>query len=207
MHVRRRSFKAQSAMELVCGAIVLIPLVLFCIDASTVYMGQSLNSTVCRDAARAAANGPPSSICPTLTPKQRAEVVVRRTQKTEGAIRLNPEVACTENVTRVPTMPFGGMVEGTVTVQTSVDVYPPFIIKYCVPSGAVKLSASQTYPFTWVMASAYGVSQNSVPMTLMPGGGVLNTANQTTQSISGGRVSAQSIAAPMGRASAARAAR
>lgn len=186
MSVRNRSEQAQSAMELVCGAIVLVPLVLFCIDASTVYMGQSMNSSICRDAARAAANGPPSSLSATYSPQKRAELVVRKMQKAEGAIRMNPQVVCTEHVSRLPTMPFGGMVEGTVDVKTSVDVYPPFIIKYCVPNGAVKLSASQTFPFTYVMAGAYGGSDSMESMRLPgPPSGDHGPSYQNNQSTSG----------------------
>lgn len=155
MKSRRNNEKAQSAIELVAGAMVIIPLVLFGIDCSVMYMGQSMNASICRDAARAAASGPPTVLSPTLTPRARAEAVVRRSQKTEGAIRLDPNPIVTETVVRTPTQPFGGMVEGTVTVRSSVDVYPPFIIRHCVNRGAVRVTAEQTFPFTWVMTSAF----------------------------------------------------
>ncbi len=157
-YLLQRKYNGQSLLELLAGAMVLIPIVLFGIDVAMVFMGQSMNTTICRDAARAAASGPPSSISPTLTPKQRAEAVVRRTQKAEGAIRIDPVVIVNEQVTRTPTLPFGGIVEGTVTVQTSVDVYPPFLLGHVVEKGAVKITASQTFPFTWVMASTYNIS-------------------------------------------------
>lgn len=150
----RNRARGQSTIELVAGIIVIIPIVLFGLDAATLFMAQSLNSQVCRDAARAASNGPPSAIFPN-SPKQRAELVVRRTNKTEGAIRLNPEVTVTENLRQpLPTQPFGGVVDGEVTVETSVDVAPPFIIKNVVPKGLVTIKASQTFPFTWVMENA-----------------------------------------------------
>lgn len=185
-----RSKHGQSAVELAAGIIVIIPIVLFGLDVACLFMGQSMNASICRDAARAAAAGPPSSISPQLTPKQRAEAVVRRTQKAEGAIRVNSEVQCSEAVTRTPTMPFGGIVEGTVTVQTSVDVYPPFILKNIVNKGAVKLTTSQTFPFTFVMASAYN---NSNSESLAGGTGVPGSPQPgAAGSGSGGPLSAMS---------------
>lgn len=171
MTLKQHKIHGQSTIEVIAGILVLIPIALFAIDGVTLFMGASLNSQVCRDAARAAANGPPTVMSPTLTPRQRAEAVVRRTQKNEGAVRLQPDVVCRESVTRVPTPPWGGIVEGTVTVTTAVDVYPPFLLKCTMPR--VTLRNEQTFPFTYVLASAYTINARSnpaVPLPPPPGG-------------------------------------
>lgn len=170
MRLPKSRTAGQSAIELIGGTIVIIPLVLFGIDCVTVYMGQNLNTQVCRDAARAASKGPPSAIFPN-SPQQRAELVVRRSQKTEGAIRLSPNVIVTENVRPpLPVMPFGGSVDGEVTVETTVDVYPPFLLHGVVRNGAVTIKAKQTFPFTWVMENQAATNLRNLSTPLAPVG-------------------------------------
>lgn len=149
-----RSRRGQSFVELAAGLLVVIPVVLLCIDIATIYLGVELNSSVCRDAARAASLGAPDAIN-NGEPKRRAEGVVRKANKTDGAVRLDPNVQVTENINQgnLPVAPFGGPVEGDVTVETTVHVYPPFLLSCFAQQGGLKFTTNQTFAYTWMMAN------------------------------------------------------
>jgi len=149
-----RTRRGQSFVELAAGLIVVIPVVLLCIDIATIYLGVELNSTVCRDAARAASLGAPDAIT-SGEPKRRAEGVVRKANKTAGAVRLDPNVQVSENVNQanLPTAPFGGPIEGDVTVETSVHIYPPFLLSCIAHQSGLKFTTNQTFAYTWTMAN------------------------------------------------------
>jgi hypothetical protein len=151
-----KTTKAQSTIELVAGLMILIPIVLSLIDIAVFVMGVSLNDSVCRDATRAAASGPPDKIAHGQ-PKQRAEMVVKRSYKTEGAIRLSPDVDIRENIREpLPSEPYGGPVDGEVTVSTTVNVHPPFLVSVFCGSSGITFKSEQTFPYTWVMPSTIG---------------------------------------------------
>jgi hypothetical protein len=137
-------------MEMAAGLIVVIPVVLLIIDCATLYLGASMNDTICRDAARAASLGPPDSISPG-EPKRRAEGVVRKANKTAGAIRLDPDVTVTEDIKQVPDAQYGGPVKGTVTVDTTVHVFPPFLLLAFLNATdkGIDFTTNQTYAYTW----------------------------------------------------------
>lgn len=145
--------RAQSITELLVGLIALIPVILILIDMGSLIIGSAFNSELCRDAARAAANGPPSAIA-NAEPQKRAETVVNRKRiQCAGNISINSPIQVWETVREpLPAKPFGGQVDGEVTVQTSVTVRPPFLVSAIVPHG-VEIKAKQTYPYTWVMTS------------------------------------------------------
>lgn len=150
--------KGVSQVELACGLMFIIPIVLICFDVGTLIIGVSLNNTVCRDAARAASTGAPNAVDPGR-PRARAEAVVKRVCKTEGAVRLRPQVEFSEQVRPpLPKPPFGGPVDGEVTITTTVDIYPPFLVSAVVGKGGMPFSTTQTFPYTWVMPSSITTS-------------------------------------------------
>ena len=163
MFTKSRIRRGQSSIELVAGLMFLIPIILFAIDIATIFMGSTLNNSVCRDAARAAAGGPPSVLIAKFamngqpTPQERAKAVVSRNLKSTGAIQLDPNPVVTENVNAasLPSPPFGGVVNGTVTAQTSVDVYTPFLVGRVIGKTPIRLTTSQTFPYTWVMSGKF----------------------------------------------------
>ncbi|HNG19502.1 MAG TPA: hypothetical protein PLI59_10015, partial [Candidatus Obscuribacter sp.] len=57
-----RNKKGQGAAELVGAIVCLVPVILVVIDLGVVAIGAGINDAVCRDAARAAASGPPSEL-------------------------------------------------------------------------------------------------------------------------------------------------
>jgi Flp pilus assembly protein TadG len=149
--------QGQSLVEMGAGLLVLIPVVLVCIDLATIYMGVNLNDNVCRDAARAASVGPPDGI-PGIADGEslrRAQGVVSRANATTGAVRLLPaSVKVTENVVLLPSAPYGGPVNGTVTVSTAVMVYPPFLLSLMNKGEGQKFTTAKTFAYTWQMQSS-----------------------------------------------------
>lgn len=157
--------QGQSLVELGAGLIIIIPVVLVCIDLATLYMGVNLNDTVCRDAARAASVGPPNGI--NLTAAQyppngialgeatrRVQGVISRANATTGAVQLDPSsVLVNENIVSLPTVPFGGPVNGQVTVTTSVKVWPPFLLSLMSQGQPQVFTTNKTFKYTWAMQS------------------------------------------------------
>jgi hypothetical protein len=155
----------QSTVELVVGLIVIIPVVLVLFDLGVIVLGVTTNATVCRDAARAAAAGAPGQlkagdnrvVTNTQPPYRRADAVVRRMNQSGGAVRIQPDMKVVETVRDpVPAEPYGGPVDGEVTVETVAMVYPPFLVQAVVGQGGIPFHTSQTFPYTWVMPSSTG---------------------------------------------------
>lgn len=175
MTPRRR---AQSITELCVGLIALVPVILILIDVGTLYIGSTMNSDICRSAARAAANGPPDAVT-SGQPKARALAVVNRERaKAAGNVSVNLPIRVWEQVRQpLPQRPFGGAVDGEVMVETSVTVRPPFLVGAIVPNG-VPIKCRQTYPYTWVMKPDDLISGSF-------GGG--STGNSAPQDSTGGQ--------------------
>lgn len=193
--------RAQSMIELVVGLAILVPIVLILIDIGTLIIGSAMNSDICREAARAAANGAPDQVI-TGTPRARAEAVINRKKQMEsGNVSLKTPIRMWEQLREpLPSAPFGGPVDGEVTVQTTATVRPPFLVRAIVPNG-VDLVASQSYPYTWIMPpdSDLGSSGGSsggggitgggytTGLTGRPtGGGSSNSTGRVTGGMTGG---------------------
>jgi hypothetical protein len=159
--VRKKTHaKGSSLVELLSGLIIVVPIVLFLIDAATIYLGSTFNSSLCRDAARQASSGPPNAV-QTNSPFDRASAVVSKSCQQAGAVRIQAltKADVQESVNSVPQAPFGGAVDGTVTVTTTANIYPPFFLAKIIGKGnAVAVKNTQTFPFTWVMPSTYAVA-------------------------------------------------
>ncbi len=155
---RRLRISGQSTVELVCGLLILVPLVLVLFDLAVIVIGVQINDQTCRQAARAAASGDP------VTAEQRAAAVVARANQQGSSMLSN--FTLTDLIFNPSTViedaaalePYGGTVAGTVTVDTTVDI-KPFIVPYVYSGGAaLKFRSSQTFPFTHVV-------RNTAPAT------------------------------------------
>lgn len=156
-----RGQTGQSFVEMAAGLLVVIPIILLIIDCATLYMGVSLNDTVCRDAARAASMGPPNGI-KDGEPKHRAETVVQRANRTTGSIRLDPNVELNEKIVgSLPSEPYGGPVNGEVSVATTVHVFPPFLISLFTGPHGVDFRTEHHFAYTWSMANTATLEQPS----------------------------------------------
>jgi hypothetical protein len=148
--MKSRNGKAQSIIELVVGLIFIVPILLFLVDIGTIIIGVNVNDNVCREAARAASIGPPSAIT-SGEPKRRAELVVAK-HIANGAVKMKPTVTVTEAFnSALPQAPFGGPIDGEVTIETQCDVHPPFLISTVVGPGGINFKARNTFPYTWIM--------------------------------------------------------
>jgi hypothetical protein len=147
------------AAEMAAGCMILIPLILYAVDAGTIFLGQSSNASICRDACRAAASGPPSAYTTAaLGPEARAKRVISDRYDPKSIIRIDPAKAIVTETLQdpKPVAPFGGPVKGEIKVQTTALVYPPFSLPAI--QQEVTLVTESSFPITWVMPADYSVS-------------------------------------------------
>jgi hypothetical protein len=158
LYKKPRSTDATSMIELMCGLIMVVPFILLFVDLTFVYEGVSQNIAVCREAARAAASGPPNALSPGA-PKARVETILKPYCLQAGPLRFNPECSVTETISQsLPQPPLGGPVEGTVTVRTTVEIFMPFILKIFYSPGGMKFTATETLPYSYAMPASQPAS-------------------------------------------------
>ncbi len=153
--VYQKRFRAsgQSITELATALLVLVPIFLIVIDLGFIALGSTINDTVCRDACRAAASGPPSSetlaasrwVSAGQSPYERAVAVIRKHSPSNFPIKVDDQPEITESVSDVPPAEVGGAIEGDISVKTTVTVAPLVFI----PNG-VKLQSKHLVSFTYV---------------------------------------------------------
>jgi Flp pilus assembly protein TadG len=143
--------RGQSLVELGAGLLVIIPMILVILDMAVLVIAVQTNDNACREAARIAASGDPSSA--TI----RAESVVARANTTAHGIVSNfrlvkVDLAPPGVVGQVAALqPYGGTITGTVTVSTEVDVRP-FVVQWVYSGGApLTFLSRQSFPFTYVV--------------------------------------------------------
>ncbi len=147
----------QALVELGAGLLVLIPVLLILLDGVYVFIGASLNEFVCRDAARSAASGAPSSLTAGVnrtvatgkTPNQRAVTVIKHVYYSGLPMKVRELVNVVETVRDVPPKSLGGAVDGEVTVATTIDIYPPFQVSW-INAGVIVLKSRHTVPITYI---------------------------------------------------------
>jgi hypothetical protein len=66
-------------------------------------------------------------------------------------MKVRDTVKVFETLTDVPPDTIGGAITGSVSVETTVDIYPAFLIKGLVGSASIPLSSSHTVPYTYVV--------------------------------------------------------
>jgi hypothetical protein len=146
-------------VELAAGLIVCVPVFLAVIDLGFIAMGASANDSVCREAAEAAASGPPST---TAAPSTRqlsagqsgydlAVSVIKVHQPTKVPAKVSEQPDVTEILTDVPPPEQGGSVDGEISVMTTVVITPPFIIGAYFGKDGLSLSSKHVAPFTYVI--------------------------------------------------------
>ncbi len=149
----------QSMVELAAGLIVCVPVFLSVIDLGFIAMGASANDSVCREAAEAAASGPPST---TAAPSTRqlsagqsgydlAVSVIKVHQPTNVPAKVSEQPNVTEMLTDIPPPEQGGSVDGEIAVMTTVVITPPFIIGAYFGKDGLSLSSKHVAPFTYVI--------------------------------------------------------
>ncbi len=154
----RHNERAQGLVEVVCILICLVPVVLLVIDLGMIAIGAGLNDQACRDAARAAASGPPSivskgdnrNLSSGTSPYDRAQTVVKKIYSTQLPMKVREKIEAVETVRDIPTEA-GGAIDGEVSIKTTIDIFPPFIAGAVVGSQGVSLKCMHTVPITYVV--------------------------------------------------------
>ncbi len=157
-----RKKKGQSLAELGAGMMVFVPVILLLIDCAVIMIGVSTNEALCRDAARAASSGPPGAMSSgnhtvgsSGLPYKRALAVVKDIYNLGGMVKVKETLLVNEELHEpLPQVPQGGPVIGQVTVETTIDVFPPFLIKIFAENGTYQFKNTQSYPYTYVMPSS-----------------------------------------------------
>lgn len=157
--VKCRSRKGQSFIELGLVLSVAVPIMLLLVDSAFIMIGAATNDSVCRDVARAAASGPPSeltegdnrSVGIGTAPYDRAQAVLKHVWITNLPMKVRDSVEIVESISDVPPATMGGAVGGEVTVKTTIDVYPCFLVKAFVGSDSLPFSSRHTVSYTYVV--------------------------------------------------------
>ena len=128
---------------------VLIPIVLVLFDLCVIVMAVQVNDATCREAARVAASGSPSDM------QLRAQAVVNRANGSAVGMLSNFALASITSTISAADFAkiskYGGTVNGTVSVETNVEVRP-FLVKYAWTGGKpLQFHSQQSFPFTCVM--------------------------------------------------------
>ena len=134
----RKASRGQSTVEMIAGVMVIIPLILFLVDASIITVCSFKNDSLCREACRAAASS---------DPKDCQQIAGREIEKanTGGFAKYSLVNAKASNV-EVPASGHG-LVSGSVSVRTAGLVHAPFVIGLVVPN--FKVESEQSFPITY----------------------------------------------------------
>lgn len=146
-----RTRNGQSSIEFVCGLAVLIPIMLIAIDLCVVYVGVSFNDRVCREATRAAANGPPNALS-SGSPRSRAQAAIETANK-NATFQVDPNCSVLETITSLPKPNLGGAVDGSITVETTITVHPPLLLRGFFEKRGLRFSTRATCPITYIAVS------------------------------------------------------
>lgn len=142
---------------------VFVPIILLLIDCAIIMIGVSTNESACRDAARAASSGPPAilaagadhNVGPAGTPYKRALAVIKNVYAAGGFVKISQTLSVKEGLQNpLPAAPQGGPVIGAVTVETTAEVYPPFLIRVFSENGVYQFKSAQRYPYTYVVPNS-----------------------------------------------------
>ena len=161
----RHSASGQGGVELIGVMICLVPVALILLDCAIVAIGAGLNDAVCADAARAMASGRPSSltlaeqrpVLPGMAPHNRALAVLKKVYGTKIPAKIRETFEASESVRDVPPEVIGGAIDGEVSIKTTIDVYPPFVLGFVVGNQGVSLSSRHALPITYVEPAKEGL--------------------------------------------------
>lgn len=151
--------KGQGLAELCAGLVVIVPVALACIDLGTIALGATVNDNICRDAARAAASGPPGlpvvgsarSVSPSQAPYQRALAVVRNQTPKNLPIKVGEQIQVVETLRDVPSADVGGGIDGDVNVSTSAQIVPPFLVSAITGPNGITLKSKHIVSYTYTV--------------------------------------------------------
>lgn len=160
-----RGKRGQSLAELAAGLMIFVPIVLLLADCAVIAIGVSTNDAACRDAARAASSGPPGEMLPGTNrnvgagqaPYKRAVSVIKDVYAAGGFVSISTTVNIKESVRLpIPQAPRGGPVLGEVSVETTAQIAPPFLVRAVVHDGTLEFKNTRRFPYTYILPSTPG---------------------------------------------------
>jgi hypothetical protein len=150
----KRKKSAVTVLEMVMGLIVVIPVILLLVDLTLITLAVQINDSAAHEAGRMAASGDP------FQAQLRAQRVIDRMNKSSAgyisnitlvSLAFNPSSLLASVGTMVP---YGGIVEGSVTVKTQATV-TPMLISF-VYAGPINFQSAQTCPITFNVPNTAG---------------------------------------------------
>ncbi len=146
---RSRGVSLIEAMAVIC---LVLPFVLLLVDASVFYAGLTTNEKACREACRAASMGAPAAVRKG-EPDRNAQAAIQPFVAKSFLINVSPDLKITENVRMpLPEPPFGGPVNGEVSVTTRTYITLPFTC-HVLHHTPVTVVANRTFVYTWILPS------------------------------------------------------
>lgn len=144
-----RNNRGSSLVETTAVIAILIPfLTVVASSVALLLTATTFNDNLCREAARCASVGPPDAVREGA-PAGTAQQVVASMSQANPFITISPKVLVSENIQEpIPHLPFGGPVDGSVTVTTTVNVQLPLLSRL---PRTFSWQSSSTVPYTWVM--------------------------------------------------------
>src|SRR5271170_7246860 len=125
----KRKKTAVTVLEMVMGLMVVIPVILLLVDMTLITLSVQINDSAAHEAGRMAASGDPAQAL------SRAQCVIDRiNQSSAGYVSNITLVSLTFSpasvlATEAGMVPYGGVVDGTVTVNTQAKI-TPILISY-----------------------------------------------------------------------------
>src|SRR5271157_1534729 len=100
---KRNRTSGSSLAELAAALVLMTPILLLMIDCLSICIGTAINDSVCRDAARAAASGPPAvasvgnrSVAMGQAPYARAQTVIKNVYQTNLPMKIRDAITVSE---------------------------------------------------------------------------------------------------------------
>jgi hypothetical protein len=143
-----RDSSAQALAEFLTGLAFLIPVVLGVVDLSILFESVACNSNVCWEVAKAISSGPPRVLAKDIQNRVIENTI--RNAKHSAFFQVRPLAIVSEKLHH-PLSTSGGPVDGEVTVETTVDVHPPFVIGRFVGIDGISFKSKQSLPYTYVV--------------------------------------------------------
>jgi hypothetical protein len=144
-----RNKKGSSLVEMTAVIAILVPFLAVAATSVTLLLtAATFSDNLCREAARCASVGPPNAVRKGA-PESSAQEVVASMSQANPFITISPNVLVSEIVLEpIPHPPFGGPVDGSVTVITTVNVQLPLLSRL---PHTFSWQSRSTVPYTWVM--------------------------------------------------------
>ncbi len=143
----------QSLAEATAAIIILTPIALSCLNGGIYLYAISVTDEACRQAARGASMGMPNVVGKDSATTN-ALAALTAFGMNRGFIKIQPVFTVSESFkSALPKAPFGGPVDGsvTVTITSLIDLPCSNLI---LRSSALEVRSRQTLPYSWTMPPA-----------------------------------------------------